>query len=319
MYRRHVVRRFALRGLRSTQNLGPRLAFCFVTACASGGTATTHSTVQASSIDAPQNCGPSGPDASNVDFVGADHVCVAVLRRALAGAVLSREPEQGDAVPFELPEDVVAALRRPFYELGYLGVSIGPARREAQLGGGGTPRIAITIVEGVRYRLASFRVTELDAQGHPVEPPSERRVLCGGLRTRAGGWFPRATIVGDVERLQRAYADAGYASVDVQTSVTMPASGRADVVLRVQPGTRAWIERVDVTGAADREEEERVIRAAALSAGQLCTRIALDAARSRLEALGRYDMVRITYASVPGSGDRVVVTIALQANPAPTI
>ncbi|MCF3935634.1 outer membrane protein assembly factor BamA [Acuticoccus sp. M5D2P5] len=161
--------------------------------------------------------------------------------------------------------------------------------------------ITFTLDEGERYEFGTVRVDTTLADLDPEE--LQRRV-----DTRPGRRYSAENVEKSLEELTLAANRQGYPFANVvPTGERNFETNTIDVVYRVDQGTQAYIERIDIVG--NTTTRDYVIRREFdIAEGDAYNRVLLDRAERRLRALGFFESVRI--ATTQGSEpDRVIVTV----------
>lgn len=164
--------------------------------------------------------------------------------------------------------------------------------------------VTFTLDEGERYQFGTVRVDTTLADLDPDE-------LSRRVDSRPGRRYSAEDIESSLEDLTLAANRQGYpfASV-VPTGERNFETNTIDVVYRVDQGTQAFIERIDIQG--NTTTRDYVIRREFdLAEGDAYNRVLVDRAERRLRNLGFFENVRI--ATSPGSAaDRVILTVLVQ-------
>jgi outer membrane protein insertion porin family len=214
--------------------------------------------------------------------------------------------------PTEMQRDVVR-LRHYYNRSGFLRTEVRyEARYEAK-----SDRIGVTYVidEGPPVMVDTLSFT---AQDDSLElPPSIQRSwrrFTRGERGRAGrsGEDERRALADSTVRWFRAH---GYPFASARTLARVDsAANRASVTVQVQPGVRARIRRVEVTGTETIPQRE-VVRQLPIGAGDWYDAQALEEGRQQLT---QKDIVRLASVSVPrdsADDSSVVVVLHISENP----
>ncbi|WP_245943857.1 outer membrane protein assembly factor BamA [Acuticoccus kandeliae] len=161
--------------------------------------------------------------------------------------------------------------------------------------------ITFTLDEGEQYEFGEVRVDTTLADLDPAQ--LQRRVA-----SRPGRRYSAEAVEKSLEDLTLAANRQGYPFAQVvPTGDRNFETNKIDVVYRVDQGTQAYIERIDIIG--NTTTRDYVIRREFdIAEGDAYNRVLLDRAERRLRALGFFESVRI--ATTQGSEpDRVVVTV----------
>jgi outer membrane protein insertion porin family len=197
-------------------------------------------------------------------------------------------------------------LRRYYLRNGYADVQITGATAELAPDRSGF-FVTYTIDEGPRYRVGRVDITS-SLRG--VDPARLRREL----PFSEGDWYDGDAVERAVEALSDAVGLQGVPFVEVSPRVTRDREARrVDVTFEVAEGTRAFIERIDISGnsrTADRviRREFRVAEGDPFNAAQI------RRSRQRIRDLGYFANADIT--AVPGSRpDRVALNTVVTERP----
>ncbi|OYW10181.1 MAG: outer membrane protein assembly factor BamA, partial [Rhodospirillales bacterium 12-71-4] len=197
-------------------------------------------------------------------------------------------------------------LRRYYLRQGYADVQVTAATAELAPDRSGF-FVTYTIDEGPRYRVGTVDITS-SLRG--VEPDSLR----GDLEISQGDWYDGDAVERSVEALSDAVGLRGVPFVEVRPRVVRDRENRrVDVTFEVAEGTRAYVERIDITGnsrTADRviRREFRIAEGDAFNAAQV------RRSRQRIRDLGYFASAEIT--AQPGSTpDRTVLQTTVQERP----
>ncbi|WP_420394060.1 outer membrane protein assembly factor BamA [Acuticoccus sp.] len=163
--------------------------------------------------------------------------------------------------------------------------------------------VTFTLDEGTQYEFGTVRVDTTLADLDPDE-------LSSRVKSRPGRRYSAEKIERSLEDLTLEANRQGYPfAAVVPTGERNFEDGTIDVVYRVDQGTQAFIERVEIVG--NTTTRDYVIRREFdIAEGDAYNRILIDRAERRLRALGFFETVRIS--TSPGSApDRVIVTVAV--------
>ncbi|MEM9222368.1 MAG: outer membrane protein assembly factor BamA [Pseudomonadota bacterium] len=164
--------------------------------------------------------------------------------------------------------------------------------------------ITFTLDEGQKYEFGEVRV---DTTLADLDPDQLRR----RVKSRPGRRYSAERIEQSLEDLTLAANRQGYPFADVvPTGERNFENNTIDVVYRIDQGTRAFIERIDIVG--NTTTRDYVIRREFdISEGDAFNRILIDRAERRLRNLGFFETVRIT-TTRGSSPDRVIVTVFVE-------
>ncbi len=192
-----------------------------------------------------------------------------------------------------------------YYDRGYLSVRVDPPEVRV------SPDAKVTVArfhidEGPRYRVGSLAIDERDPEGRvvrPLGPPLDQR-----MTLKAGDWFSRAVIVGDLGAIRTGYRDAGYANVAADPETELhPETSPPTVSLRiaVRRGPIVLIDRVVVRGNA-RIPTDTLRAIIGIAPGKPFGETKLEDARRRLLATG--ELASVDVMTEPGPNPAHVTT-----------
>ncbi len=179
-----------------------------------------------------------------------------------------------------LVEDVRAAYRAAGYP------DAGAVARPPVLEGDRV-RVVVDVEAGARLRVASVRALEGD---DPIAVPSVE-----GLR--AGAWFDESALHAALTALEVRYQGQGYASALVDYTAERTPAG-VEVTLRVEPGVRYRIARVELTVAPERRPRALDPAELDLETGAPFAREPVERALERLRS--RYPGRAVHWRIMPG-------------------
>jgi outer membrane protein insertion porin family len=197
-------------------------------------------------------------------------------------------------------------LRRYYLRQGYADVQVTTSTAELAPDRSGF-FVTYTVDEGPRYRVGRAEITSTLRN---VEPAS----LTGELAVSEGDWYDGDAVERSVEALSDAVGLRGVPFVEVRPRVVRDRDARrVDVTFEVAEGTRAFVERIDISGnsrTADRviRREFRIAEGDAFNAAQV------RRSRQRIRDLGYFGNAEIT--AQPGSTpDRTVLQTQVTERP----
>lgn len=197
-------------------------------------------------------------------------------------------------------------LRRYYLRNGYADVQVTGATAELAPDRSGF-FVTYTIDEGPRYRIGRVEITST-LRG--VDP----QALRSQLPFSEGDWYDGDAVERAVEALSDHVGLQGVPFVEVTPRVVRDRENRTvDVTFEVGEGTRAFVERIEITG--NTRTADRVIRREfRLAEGDPFNAAQVRRSRQRIRDLGYFGGVEIT--PVPGTRpDRVVLNTQLQERP----
>jgi outer membrane protein insertion porin family len=196
----------------------------------------------------------------------------------------------------------LAIIEAAYYDRGFLNVKVekptvalSPDKRLIY--------ITVKITEGEQYRISS-----IDFSGDLIVPKDR---LFAVLESRKGDIFSRAKVLKDDQSLADIYQDQGYAyaNFNPETAVN-PEERTVALDFRVEKGKLQTIDRIEITG--NTKTRDKVIRRELrIYEGELFSASGLRRSKERVNALGFFETVEITYK--PGRDDsHVVVTVEVK-------
>ncbi|MGG5809511.1 outer membrane protein assembly factor BamA [Falsiroseomonas sp. CW058] len=197
-------------------------------------------------------------------------------------------------------------LRRYYLRSGYADVQVTAATAELSPDRGGF-FVTYTIDEGVRYRVGRAEITST-LRG--VDAARLRREL----PFSEGDWYDGDAVERAVESLSDAVGLQGVPFVEVRPRVVRNRDAQTvDITFEVAEGTRAFVERIDITGNS--RTADRVIRREfRLAEGDPFNAAQVRRSRQRIRDLGYFGNVEIT--PQPGSRpDRVALNTQVTERP----
>lgn len=144
--------------------------------------------------------------------------------------------------------------------------------------------ITFPIEEGPRYKVGT-----VDIEGDLIKSKDE---LLGVLKIRDEEFLNRQVLRDDVTRLTDVYAEQGYAFAEVNPKVNKSGE-RVDVLLRVEKGNMAYINRVEVQGNT-RTRDNVIRRDLKVEEGGRFDSKAIRTSTQKLNRLGFFEEVTVT-------------------------
>lgn len=195
------------------------------------------------------------------------------------------------------------SLRRYYQDRGYLEysisstqVSISPDRRDVF--------ITINMDEGEQYEVGDVQV-----RGNLVVPPEE---LYEQLAISSGELYSRSKVDEGVQGISSRLAKDGYAFAQVNVRPVVDKQERiVDLVYHVDPGSRVYVRRINITGN-ERTQDEVIRRELRQLEGAPLSSEALQRSQTRLNRLGFFSFVNLDTSRVPGTEDRVDVDVSVE-------
>ena len=193
-------------------------------------------------------------------------------------------------------------VRRHYLNNGYPETKVTAA--DATLNAQGTAyTVTFTIDEGPRQLLGRPKL-ESNLSG------VDKNALQSAIKLKAGNPYSRDAVDRSIEAMSEQLTRQGqpFARVDAQQRVDS-ATGRLDVVFRIEKGRPLYIERLDIVGN-DRTRDHVIRRELRLAEGDAVNPFLVERARARVRALGFFKSVEMK--AMPGSGpDRMQLTVAV--------
>ncbi|GEK72698.1 MULTISPECIES: outer membrane protein assembly factor BamA [Halomonas] len=200
-------------------------------------------------------------------------------------------------------------LRSYYLDRGYVNftidstqVSIGPDKSKIF--------ITINVSEGERYRLGDIAFA-----GDLRIPEREARDL---LEVQSGETFSRSDVTASSEALRSRLGAEGFAFANVDGIPETRSDGTVDLTFRVEPGSRAYVRRIEFVGNTTTQDE--VLRREMIQMeGAPASTESISQSRERLERLGFFKQVEVQTEPVAGSNDQLDVTYNVEEQPSGSI
>ncbi len=229
-----------------------------------------------------------------INFIGNEHIADEELREVMftgnAGffAFGSGGPFRQDA--FERDVSMISAL---YYDRGFLSVSIHTPRIMLTPDRSGI-EVTISIDEGPRYRIRSFRIYEQGPNGQEVEPVGGRRALRYMVRAQPGDYFNRAQLMEDLGAVKSMYRNEGFAAVAANPRTRLDAEHHeVDIAVPIVRGPLVHFERIEVRG--NTKTRDKVIRRELeIAETETFSEAKLDKSRARITSLGYFERVDVS-------------------------
>ncbi|PNU20914.1 outer membrane protein assembly factor BamA [Geothermobacter hydrogeniphilus] len=157
-----------------------------------------------------------------------------------------------------------------------------------------------------------FRVGKLDIAGDLIKPKAD---LLAELKTKPGDIFKRNVLRKDVLKLNDAYADQGYAYVNVAPLTQLDTERRlVDLKFDIEKGPLVRINRIHIAG--NTKTRDKVIRREVqLAEGELFSSTKIKASRRRINNLGFFEEVEV---STNKTANEQLMDIDIQVKERPT-
>jgi len=164
--------------------------------------------------------------------------------------------------------------------------------------------IDASIKEGEIYKVADVKLL-----GELVLPEKTMRQL---VFVKAGDTFNRAAVEASTKAIKAILANIGYAYAKVTPIPKLDKDKRTvDLTLYVEPGQRVYVRRVVFQGNT-RTEDDVLRREMRQLEGSWYSQAAIDRSKVRLQRLGYFKKVDIDQKMVPGTQDKVDVTVKVE-------
>jgi len=164
--------------------------------------------------------------------------------------------------------------------------------------------IDTSIKEGEIYKVADVKLL-----GELILPEATMRQL---VFIKAGETFNRAAIEASTKAIKGVLANIGYAYAKVTPIPKLDKEKRTvDLTLYVEPGQRVYVRRVVFQGNT-RTEDDVLRREMRQLEGSWYSQAAVDRSKVRLQRLGYFKKVDIDQKMVPGTQDKVDVTVKVE-------
>ena len=191
-------------------------------------------------------------------------------------------------------------IRRYYLKHGYADIQVVSA--DAHLTpDGNTFVINITVEEGPRYEIADVSVNTGNTNMDP-------QALTQVVKTGVGDTFDASRVDKTVENLALEASKQGFVFAKVEPKIDRDPSGRkVNITYDISEGTRAYIERIDITGNS-RTRDEVIRRELRLFEGDAYNRALVERARRRLTSLDFFE--KIEFKEAEGSApDKIILIV----------
>ncbi|KRE87732.1 outer membrane protein assembly factor BamA [Rhodanobacter sp. Soil772] len=164
--------------------------------------------------------------------------------------------------------------------------------------------IDASIKEGEIYKVADVKLL-----GELILPEKTMRQL---VFVKAGETFNRAAVEASSKAIKAVLANIGYAYAKVTPIPKLDKEKRTvDLTLYVEPGQRVYVRRVVFQGNT-RTEDGVLRREMRQLEGSWYSQAAIDRSKIRLQKLGYFKTVDVDKKLVPGTQDKVDVTVKVE-------
>ncbi len=163
--------------------------------------------------------------------------------------------------------------------------------------------ISIRIEEGDQ-----FRIGKIDFSGELLH---EKSVIAKFVASKPGEVLSFTKIGRDLFAIADFYHDEGYAYANVNPATNVDAKARiVDVTFEVQPGQKAYFERIEVAGNS-RTRDKVIRRELSIYEGELYSGTGVRTSKQRVTKLGYFETVEIS--TRKGSAeDKIIATIEVK-------
>jgi outer membrane protein assembly factor BamA len=236
------------------------------------------------------------PRIHALTFAGLRHVNEPELRGKLSGAAFYD--------PFALQLDIyrIELFYRAhgFFDAHVVSTDVAPAKRR------GAVDIKINLDEGAATKIAAVQLDGLDTLG------DDGRAIRGEFSLRKGQIFDHDFYLAQKAQLEDELQSLGYAFATVDGQITVDRDRHlAAVRFIVAAGQRATLGRVDVRGL-QRVDGKKLVLHAGLIEGRRFSLDALDDARSKLENLHLFSLIKLEYHPRESSPDVADLVLTLE-------
>ncbi|SBV95641.1 Outer membrane protein assembly factor BamA [uncultured Alphaproteobacteria bacterium] len=196
-------------------------------------------------------------------------------------------------------------LRRFYLSKGYADFAIQSAVAELSPDREGF-FLTFTVDEGKRYEIGSIAIeTTLPEFDDP-------EVLRKELTFAEGDWYNADEVENSVQALTDAVGALGYAFVDIKPDIVRNTeAGTLDLTFRVDPGPRAYVDRIEINGNL-RTLDEVIRREFRLVEGDPFNSAKVRRTRQRLQNLGFFKSVDIQTEPSQTDPDKVTLKVSVE-------
>jgi outer membrane protein insertion porin family len=167
--------------------------------------------------------------------------------------------------------------------------------------------ITINVTEG-----DVFTINDIRLAGDLIGKPEEYFPL---IHLRRGEPFARKAVVESSDRVSAKLSDLGYAFANVNSIPEIDEENKTvAVTLFVDPGKRAYVRRINISGNA-RTRDEVIRREFRQMESAWFSGEKLKLSRERVQRTGYFDTVNVETPSVPGAGDEVDINVSVTEKP----
>jgi len=167
--------------------------------------------------------------------------------------------------------------------------------------------VTININEGKRYRIGGYRIS-----GQTIVPEAEIRKL---ITIKSGDIFSRKKIVDITSAITGRLGDEGYAFARVNPSPDINRDkAEVDLNFFIDPGKRAYIRRIEISGNAITRDEV-IRRELRQLEGAWFSKKKLERSRTRLQRLGYFEAIDVRPVPVSGTPDQLDIVVQVKEQP----
>jgi len=197
-------------------------------------------------------------------------------------------------------DDDKASLRTLYQNRGFADAEITDVATQPLDNGKGGVEIAITIQEGIQYRVNSITL-----DGVNIVPKEQ---VLGILKMREGSLFTPKGMADDLNAIRTFYGQRGYIDANPIPQVTPAGQGAVDLAYKIDEGVQSYVNLVNIQGNS-RTKDKVIRRELAIKPGTVYDTVQVDVSKKRLENLNYFSNVTLTPSDtvVPGRKDLNVI------------
>ncbi|MDP0563347.1 MAG: outer membrane protein assembly factor BamA [Candidatus Endonucleobacter sp. (ex Gigantidas childressi)] len=201
-------------------------------------------------------------------------------------------------------------LRSHYLDRGYINFNISSTQVAISTDKGNI-YITVSIDEGAQYN-----VSDVSLAGDLIIPEEEAKAL---LLAKTGQIFSRKEVTETEKALSSRLGNDGYTFASVAgIPKTDMESKTVSLTFFVDPGSRAYVRRINFTGNV-KTDDEVLRREMRQLEGASANTEKMEMSKTRLERLGYFREVRIETVPVPGTIDQLDVNYAVEEQPSGSI
>jgi outer membrane protein insertion porin family len=236
-----------------------------------------------------------------IEFEGNEHFSDKILRKQMktrGKTVLALLDKSGRLDEVQLQQDI-DSIKEFYQNHGYIDVEVKDVRKEI---GGGAMILAISINEGMQYHVGRLTIT-----GQKASTEQRIRAL---LKMKEGDVYSPKQMHDDAKAVADGYGAGGYVDLVITPEGTPAGQGIINVHYKVEEGTRAFVERINIVGNT-RTKDKVIRREILVSPGDVYNTVRVDTSKKRLENLGYFANVE-TFPEDSGVPGRKDLTVQVQ-------